>query len=132
MIKLKFRLCRSASCVEVVAIGVTGLYSADPEIAVPYSIARKLFENEIKASLVEKKLFGKSFIFPKSLEMINTFVVAEDRISGPVQAYLYIVDDETSYVSEKLLSMHRIVIIDPWEGLWCFRDELGERIRRSV
>ncbi len=132
MLRLKFRLCRSNNCVEVIATGVAGIYSADPEIGVPYSVAKKLFENDVHASLVEKKFFGKSFVYPKSIEMINTFVVADDRVTGPVQAYLYVVDDELSYANEKLLSLHRIVIIDPWEGLWCFRDELGGKIRKSL
>jgi hypothetical protein len=34
-------------------------------------------------------------------------------------------------LNDALLSRLRVVIIDPFEGIWCFRDELGKRERRG-
>jgi len=35
-------------------------------------------------------------------------------------------------LNDAVLSRLHIVIIDPFEGLWCFRDELGRRERRGL
>lgn len=132
MLKLRLRLCRSSNCIETDSIVDTSFQSSDPEIIISYDMAKRLFEEEIHTVIVERNILGRRVIMPRTIEMVNTYVVSEDKISGPVQAYLDIVQGEFSYVSSKLASLHRIVIIDPWEGLWCFREELGSKIRRSV
>jgi len=35
-------------------------------------------------------------------------------------------------LSDKLVSKLGIVLIDIGEGLWCFKDELGKIVRRSL
>jgi len=48
-----------------------------------------------------------------------------------VKAYAYITRSSLILLNDVLISTLRIVIIDPFEGLWCFRDELGRRERRG-
>ena len=39
--------------------------------------------------------------------------------------------EEEILVSDKLSSKLGIVLLDIGEGLWCFRDEIGEKVRKS-
>ena len=58
-------------------------------------------------------------------------VLAEGRSSQPVRCDLVVSEGEDELIiSDKLASKLGIVIIDPGEGVWCFRDELGKRERR--
>jgi hypothetical protein len=52
-------------------------------------------------------------------------------VEGPVKAYAYITRSPLILLNDALISALRVVIIDPFEGLWCFRDELGRRERRG-
>lgn len=60
-------------------------------------------------------------------------MVEEDRVKGPIIADV-LVSQKARYIllNDKILGMLGIVIIDPAEGLWCFRDEISKRIRKGV
>jgi hypothetical protein len=49
-----------------------------------------------------------------------------------VKAYAYVTRGGFMLLNDALISKMRIVILDPLEGVWCFRDELGKRERRGV
>ncbi|WP_202908713.1 hypothetical protein [Vulcanisaeta sp. EB80] len=39
---------------------------------------------------------------------------------------------DEALLSDKLVSKLGVVLIDIGEGLWCFKDELGKIVRRSL
>ena len=61
------------------------------------------------------------------------YILTEDRVEGPVKASV-LVASKGRYIllNDKLLSKLNISLIDFGEGIWCFRDELGKRERRSI
>lgn len=59
-------------------------------------------------------------------------MVAEDRAEGPVKSYAYMTQGRLILLNNALLSKPRVVILDPYEGLWRSGDELGGAERRGV
>lgn len=63
---------------------------------------------------------------------LRVSVVEEDRVVGGVEASAVIGDKaEEVLISDKLAGMLGIVALDFAEGLWCFKDELGSKTRKS-
>ncbi len=60
------------------------------------------------------------------------YVVTDDRVVGPVRCSVYVSSVRYVLMNDKLLGKLGIVCLDFAEGLWCFRDELGRKVRRSV
>jgi len=58
--------------------------------------------------------------------------LTEDGVRGPVKVVGYITREGPVLLNDVLLSSLRIVIIDPKEGIYCFREELGSRERRGA
>ena len=66
-------------------------------------------------------------------EELRVSLVLEDRELCEVPAVGTVLPGEDEViVSDKLASTLGIVILDPYEGLRCLRDELGKKVRRSV
>jgi hypothetical protein len=63
---------------------------------------------------------------------VDTYLITEDRVEGPIKTYAYVMRSRLVLLNDAVLSRLHIVIIDPFEGLWCFRDELGRRERRGL
>jgi len=83
--------------------------------------------------LVERLLAdGTRTLLSKTTEALNLYVVAEDRVEGPVPVKAYIVKGRVVLLNDSAISALRIAIIDPKEGIWCFRDELGRKERRGL
>jgi hypothetical protein len=75
---------------------------------------------------------GSRALLPRLSNPLNAYLVAEDRVEGPVKSYAYITKGRFILLNDALLSRLHVVIIDPFEGVWCFRDELGKRERRGT
>ncbi|MCG2864646.1 MAG: hypothetical protein L7H04_02150, partial [Vulcanisaeta sp.] len=59
--------------------------------------------------------------------------IENDRVVGGVTAHVAVSDKaDEALLSDKLVSKLGIVLIDIGEGLWCFKDELGKIVRRSL
>jgi len=132
VVRLRIRVCRGGSCIETIGIANSGFAGRDPEITLPQHMARELFGEELRLVLVERVLAdGSRTALARTVDQVDVYVVAEDRVEGPVKAYAYITRGGPVLINDNALSRLRIVIIDPLEGVWCFRDEVGRRERRT-
>lgn len=132
LLKLKIRVCKESRCAEVLGIANSGFIGEEPEILLPQNIVRFVLGEEFSTILVERVLAdGSKILMPKSVEVLDVYAVAEDRVVGPVQSHAYVSSGGLTLLNDKLLSGLRISIIDPGEGLWCFRDELGLKVRKG-
>jgi len=133
VLRLRIRLCYRDKCVESVGVANSGFASRSPEIAIPEHLARALMGEGAAVTLVERILAdGSRTALARTEEAIDLYAMAEDRVEGPVKAHAYLTRGRVVLLSDSALSALRIVIIDPFEGIWCFRDELGRRERRGL
>ncbi len=94
---------------------------------------RSLFGGEISTIPSEKILAnGSRIVLTRTTNPLDLYVVTEDRVEGPVKVYAYIVSSDFILINDRALSSLRIVVIDPYTGTWCFRDEIGKRERKGV
>ncbi|RSN76691.1 hypothetical protein [Candidatus Methanodesulfokora washburnensis] len=133
VLRLRIRVCCDKKCVEGLGIANSGFAGKEPEIALPQELVRELIGEEPSVILVERVLAdGSRALLPRLSNFLNAYLVTEDRVEGPVRSYAYITKGRFILLNDALLSRLRVVIIDPFEGVWCFRDELGKRERRGA
>ena len=120
---------------DIVGIANSGFVGAEPEILIPTYIAKELKLDEIKEPEAHVKITGdgREVTLMKYRNTVNVYVLTEDRIEGPVLCSA-LVSPRGRYIllNDKLLGKLKIVLLDFSEGTWCFRDELGGRVRRSL
>ena len=135
-IRLKLRLKRSDRQVDVVALVNSGYETLEPEVLVPSKIAEELGllpllppGSMVKEYVLADGSIAKLIRIPRALKVS---IVEEDTVVGDVEASVVVSDkaDEV-LISDKLAGKLGIVALDFAEGLWCFRDELGRRVRKS-
>jgi len=134
-LRLRLRSVRGSS-VDVVALVESGYETVRPELLVPVDVARALgCYPELPAGAVIKEYVladGSRTRLIRVRGAVEVSVVEEDRVVGGVTADLVISERaEEVLISDKLADELRIVIIAAGEGLWCFRDELGRKVRRT-
>ncbi len=133
VLKLRIRLCYENECVESVGIANSGFTGREPEITIPDYIARELLGEGAALMLVDRLLAdGSRVSLARTVEPLDLYLITEDRIEGPVKVYAYVIRGRFILLNDSALSALRVVIIDPWRGIWCFRDELGKRERRGL
>ena len=132
-LRLRVRVCRDARCVEGVGVANSGFAGREPEIVAPQELLRELLGEGASVVLVKRVLAdGSRVLMPRLTEPLEVYLVAEDRVEGPVKSYAYMTRGRFILLNDALLSKLHVVILDPYEGLWCFRDELGRVERRGV
>ena len=132
MIRLKVRVCRGDLCQELAAIANSGFIGVEPEVALPEWVCDSLLAN-VGYVEVDRRLADGSIVKLRVYRMaVDVYVVTEDRVVGPVTASVYRTRANIALLNDKLLGKLGIVALDFGEGLWCFRDEVGYRVRRSV
>jgi hypothetical protein len=133
VLRLRIRMHYGGKHVEGLGIANSGFAGREPEMALPQDLIRELLGERPRTVLVERTLAdGSRTLLPKLMESLDVYVVTEDRIEGPVRTYAYATRGRFILLNDALLSALRVVIIDPFEGVWCFRDELGKRERRGL
>ena len=65
------------------------------------------------------------------VEPVYVTVVEDDRVVGSVKARAIVSRRGPLILNDKLLDELRVVILSPGRELWCFTDEINDRIRRS-
>ena len=131
-LKLRVRVCRGARSAESVGIANSGSAGRESEILVPQELLRELLGEVASVLLVERVLAdGSRVLIPELTEPLEVYLVAGDRVEGSVKSYAYTIREEFILLNDALLSKLHVVILDPYKGLWCFRDELGEVERRG-
>ncbi len=136
MLRLKVRVERidNRYVVEMLGIANTGFIGIEPEIAIPQTIAKELKLNEITEPEVITKITGdgREIQLLKYRNTVKVYVVTEDRIEGPVLCSVVILPySRQVLLNDKLLGKLSIVMIDVGDGIWCFRDEVGRKERKS-
>ncbi len=134
VVRVRIRIMRENKVVETITLASSGYEAETPQLLVPVMLAEELGlwppipgmeESEFETAGGPLKVW----IAPRACKVK---VVAED-VEGPeVIADIVVspVADEV-LLSDKLLSKLQIALEDPGEGLWRFRWELKEKVRRS-
>ena len=66
-------------------------------------------------------------------EPVEVELALEDRELPAIRVPITVLPRETEVImSDRLASDLGIVVLDPWRGVWCLRDELGARERPSA
>ena len=134
-IRVRVRLEASGGSVEAVALVNSGYESARPEILVPEGIAARLGVGGAEGAEVREYVLadGSTSRLTRYRSAVRVYVLAEDRVVGPVTADLVVARAaDEPLISDKLADALMISAVAIGEGLWCFRDELGRRVRRSL
>lgn len=136
MLRLKVRVERAdgSRSIEVLAIANSGFIGLEPEILLPINMARELRLDEIVQPEAYTKITGdgREVALLKYRSAVKVYVVTEDRVEGPVVSSVLILPNARyALLNDKLLGRLKIVLLDFGEGIWCFRDEIGRRQRRS-
>ena len=137
MLRLRIRIERvdSDRSIETIGIANSGFIGIEPEILVPNNIERELRLHEIAEPKIHTKIAGDG----REVELIKyrnsakVSIITEDRVEGPITCSV-LVSPRARYVllNDKLLGRLKVVLLDFGEGIWCFRDELGRKERKSV
>jgi len=135
-IRVRLRLRRGDRSLDVVALVNSGYETAEPELLIPSSIARELglIPNLPPGSMIREYILadGSTTKLVKIPRAINVSIVEEDRIVGEIETHVVISDKaDEILISDKLAGRLGIVALDFAEGLWCFKDEIGRKIRKS-
>ncbi len=132
-LRVKLRLKTTRRVIETSALINTGFETPEPEIIIPPRLASILGlmpSNEFSSYMVAG---GGQISAIRSRSQLKVSIKLDDKVTSEVDAVALIVfGEEEVIVSDRLAHELGIVIIDPFNGLWCLRDELGERVRSSV
>ena len=137
VVRLKIRIKRGNKIVETLAIANSGYASRVPEIVVSRNIAEKLniYPNLPSGTRVVRyrTASGRIEEFIRVENCAEVQVIESDKVSDLVKVNVVI----SPYInicllSDKLISALKVVLLDPGEGLWCFRDEISKKIRKSA
>ena len=132
VLKLRVKISYKGKCIESIGIVNSGFAGREPEITLPETLAKELLGETPSLILIDKILAdGTRTLLPKTKESLDLYVVTEDRVEGPIKVKAFIVRSRAILINDSATSALHIVIIDPKEGIWCFRDELGKRERRG-
>ena len=137
-VRLRLRIRRGQDKeVEVVALVNSGYEAAGPELLVPPSVAEGLglYPALPRGSEVKEYVLadGSRTRLIRVRGAAEVQVVAEDRATEPKVCDIVIAEGaEEPLISDKLADALGVAVIAIGEGLWCFRDELGRRLRRSA
>lgn len=131
-VRVRLRLETTQRSVETSALINSGFESTEPEVIVPPSLAEELGlapSSELSSYSVAG---GGSISAIRSSTPIKVALVLEDRETATVEAIASILPGENEViVSDRLAHELALVILDPFNGTWCLRDELGVKERQS-
>ena len=134
-VRVKLRVRSGVNEIVSPALVNSGYESDVPELLLPEQVAEALgLYPGVKEAVVERyRVAGGSEIRLLRLKGAGEVeVVAEGRSSSSVTCDMVVSEGEDELIiSDKLASRLGIVIIDPAEGIWCFRDELGKVERKG-
>ncbi len=137
-IRLRVRLSSIMGKTTVTKALVTAGYETqEPEILIPRYIAEDLdllpklpSGSEVRDYELADGTVTRLILIPNA---VRVWIIENDREVGGVVANVTISEraNET-LLSDKLVSKLGIVLLDIGEGIWCFKDEIGKTVRRSL
>jgi len=131
-VRVKLEIRTGNNIERTIAIINSGFEADDPEIIIPEILANKL--NLIPSGIVTYEVVGRGGLSGGIVrEPIKVRLILSDRESEFKDAIAVIIPNEDEViVSDNLASKLGIVLIDPLQGIWCLRDEIGKRERKSL
>ncbi len=133
MLRLRIRIERvdDKKSVDALALVGSGFIGVEPEILIPLQMVKELDLESISRPQRFTKISGdgREVELLKFRDTVRVYV-AEDRVVGPIISSV-LTSSGARYVliNDKLADRLGIVLIDFAEGIWCFRDELGRKMR---
>ena len=133
VVKVRLRIKGRSGQVELPALVNSGFEANEPQLVLPIEIAQELGLLE-EARMLEAfevagggRALGYRVIRPVEVEL-----VLDDREPVRTSASVTVMPGESeAVISDFLASELGIVLLDIKRGLWCLRDELGKKERRS-
>ncbi|RLF23790.1 MAG: hypothetical protein DRN15_04930 [Thermoprotei archaeon] len=134
MLRLKIRLVRENRTVETLAIANSGFIGTEPEVMLPIHIAEELTLTHLSVVEYRRRALADGTIIslPTYTNALDVYAVTEDRVVGPIRTTAYVTTSRHVLLNDKLLGKLGIVCLDFGEGIWCFRDELGKKVRYTL
>lgn len=135
-LRLRLRSVKGA-VVDTIALLNSGYETVVPELLVPERLARDLGLYPSIPAGAEVREYALADGSRRRLiripDAVEVSAVTDDRVVGPVKASIVIAEGaEEPLISDKLSDALGIVALAIGEGLWCFRDEIGRRVRRTA
>ena len=135
-LRLRIRSIKNRE-IEAVALVNSGYETLRPELLVNPSIAQELELYPILLPGAEVKEYiladGSRTRLIRIPNALKVKVLVEDRDTEFVDCDAVIAEKaEEPLISDKLADALKIVAIAIGEGIWCFRDELGKKMRKSM
>jgi len=133
-VRVRLRIRKGGRKVVTSALVNTGFEADEPQLIVPLPLAEELQLLSGEASIEDFSTAGGGLISGYRIEEpIEVELVLEDREPPAMQVPVTVLPRETEVImSDKLASDLGIVVLDPWRGIWCLRDELGTKERPSA
>ena len=135
MLKLRLRVRRKDQKIsrDIEAIANSGFSGTKPQLLIPRSIAEVFkFREMTEPKIVNKRTAdGRIVSFISYGEAAYVRVITEDMKSPEVLVDV-LVGSPIALMNDALISALKVVIVDPKDGIWCFRDELGKRMRKGI
>lgn len=130
-VRLKVRVRRETGKGIITSAVVNTYFASDePLLLVPFKTAEKLGLEG--ARMEEFEVAGGGTV--SGLRLKGPFeleVVLKDRQPRVSCEVSTIREEREAIISDRLASDLQIVILDPAKGEWCFRDEIGRKVRKS-
>ena len=133
-VRVRLRIRKGGREVTTSALVSTGFEADEPQLIVPLPLAEELQLLSGGASIEDFSTAGGGLISGYRIEEpVEVELVLEDRKLPAIRAPITVLPRETEVImSDRLASDLGIVVLDPWRGVWCLRDELGTKERPST
>ncbi|MHA1593522.1 MAG: hypothetical protein ACTSXJ_09540 [Candidatus Baldrarchaeia archaeon] len=136
-LKLRLKSLLGSGELNIIALVNSGYETAKPELLLPAKVAEELglYPKMPRGAEVKEYILadGSRTKLVKIPDAIEVAVITEDRIGPTTKCDVVIAEKaEGALISDKLADALNIAAIAIGEGLWCFRDELGSKIRKSA
>ena len=128
-VRVRLRIRRGNVEVVTSALVNSGFETSDPEVILPPALADILRVRGV----AEYRVAGGGNTSGIRVGEVMVKLVLDDRETEEVRAVgTMLLGEDEVLISDRLASVLGIVILDPYEGLWCVKDELGKKVRKSV
>ena len=134
VVRLRVRIKSGEHSVTAIAVANSGFEASEPQVVIPLELAGKLGITRGNTLIEEFEVAGGVKTLGYRLEKPALLELdLEDRESPAVEVVVSALPGEREVIlSDYVLSKLGIVILDPYRGLWCLRDEVGRKVRASV
>jgi hypothetical protein len=137
VLRIKLRIRRKDQTIEREVLGIvnSGFIGIEPEIVMPTSLSQELRLDDVSTPRVHDKILadGRRVSFTKYSDAVFVSALTEDYETESIRTSVLILETVRHVlINDKLAGGLGIVILDLGEGLWCFKHELGKKIRKTL